>query len=340
MFENLKNGWKIGSTTRKLVFKEKRLFIFPILASIFAIIEAIAIFVPVFLVATSGIQMPAIILGLFAYYIIVTFTGTYMIMAMMIAFKDNSRGIKTGYIAAYAYSRMLLSALADPWIIERFADGIAARSVSAILSDLEKKDLPHLIFELGFKVERMAGWEFKADLFALLASEVPLGDPGLVGQRLHEGSVILDFDTTVKICRTLAKKRVMEGLPLPRGALPKYVIEAARGIKAKLPQRKVLARGSGGDSIGWIDDLLTKPIIDGRHRVINLVLAPYLVTIKKLPAEEAAKVIGQYIDRCRQVNPDTKVNEQYIFYQCKYAEKKGTKPLSRSRAQEFLPVGE
>jgi hypothetical protein len=249
--------------------------------------------------------------------------------------------IKEGSIASYAYSRMILSAMADAWLIERFADGVAARSVSALLSDLDKKDLPKLMEELGLNAERVAGWDFRIDLFAFLGAGVSLDDLSLVRQRLSKGKVVLEFDATIKLCRALIKKRVMSGLPMARSSLPKYVIDYAHTMGAKLPERKATLRmGGRSDTIGWIDELLSKPIIDGRHRVVNLVLAPYLVTVKKMPVEEAAKLIMQYIDRCRQVNPDTKVNEQYIIYQCRYAEKKGTKPLSKARAQEFLPVGD
>jgi hypothetical protein len=69
---------------------------------------------------------------------------------------------------------------------------------------------------------------------------------------------------------------------------------------------------------------------------VNLILAPYLVNTKGIDVEQAAKIIIEYIDRCRAIDPNTKINERYIEYQCDYAKKKGLRPLSLSRAKELL----
>ncbi len=47
-------------------------------------------------------------------------------------------------------------------------------------------------------------------------------------------------------------------------------------------------------------------------------------------------MISNYIDRCKELNPDTKVSEPYIRYQVKYAKEKGMKPLSLVKAKELL----
>ena len=51
---------------------------------------------------------------------------------------------------------------------------------------------------------------------------------------------------------------------------------------------------------------------------------------------------GELLDRIKEleckgyINPDTKINEQYIMYQCRYAKSKGLKPLSLVKARELL----
>ena len=46
MFSNVGTGWEIGKATRNLVFKDKRLIVFPFLATVAVIAEMIAIFLP------------------------------------------------------------------------------------------------------------------------------------------------------------------------------------------------------------------------------------------------------------------------------------------------------
>jgi hypothetical protein len=99
MFESFVNGWKVGSSTRKLVFKDKSLFFFPAFAAVLAIFEAVAIFAPVLFLTQSDMQIPAAIIALAAYYIIITFTSTYMTIAMMIAFRDRLAGKGIAFLA-------------------------------------------------------------------------------------------------------------------------------------------------------------------------------------------------------------------------------------------------
>lgn len=51
----------------------------------------------------------------------------------------------------------------------------------------------------------------------------------------------------------------------------------------------------------WVEKLLAKPVADGRHRIIWLVLAPYLINVKKLSRLEAIATITEYIDRCKNI---------------------------------------
>ena len=85
MFENLISGWKLGSAIRKLVFKDKRLFLFPVLAGILIGIEAIAVFGSMFYL--GYFTSPLAIALLFLYYIIVYFTSVYILIAMFISFR-------------------------------------------------------------------------------------------------------------------------------------------------------------------------------------------------------------------------------------------------------------
>jgi hypothetical protein len=111
MFENLKAGWEMGSATRKLVFKDKSLLLYPILAVLIGIVEIVAIFgsmlVSLSLASSGASEIPSalLVVGLFVYYLLVSFTSTYVLMAMFIAFRSFARGKKMGLGEALAQTR-------------------------------------------------------------------------------------------------------------------------------------------------------------------------------------------------------------------------------------------
>ncbi|MBE5728379.1 hypothetical protein IHE51_00785 [Candidatus Parvarchaeota archaeon] len=104
MFENLKKGWAIGRSTRKLVFEDKTLMVYPLISGIVAIAEMLAVFLP-FVLSNFSSNSYYMILALFLFYFVVTFTTTYIIMAMFIAFRAFENGNKIGYKQAFSAVR-------------------------------------------------------------------------------------------------------------------------------------------------------------------------------------------------------------------------------------------
>ena len=95
----LKNGFKVANATRKLVFKDKQLFMYPILAAIIAIVAAIAIITGALgvyfgtgLHAQHNAAIAMFIITLIILYIVVFFTSTYLTIAMLIAFREYTGG--------------------------------------------------------------------------------------------------------------------------------------------------------------------------------------------------------------------------------------------------------
>ena len=110
------------------------------------------------------------------------------------------------------------------------------------------------------------------------------------------------------------------------------MVACAREIKAR--ENKVEISGSGRH-VRMDREALATPIPDVRHRSVNLV-APYLVNVRKMDENAAADRIVEYIERCKLLDPNTKVNETYVRYQCRYAKNKGMRPLSLVRAKELF----
>ncbi len=67
-------------------------------------------------------------------------------------------------------------------------------------------------------------------------------------------------------------------------------------------------RGYGSTSaklgeIKWIDKLLQTPIHDYRKNAVALILAPYLLNIKKLSYDDAFSIINEWLNKCSSVRP-------------------------------------
>jgi hypothetical protein len=50
--------------------------------------------------------------------------------------------------------------------------------------------------------------------------------------------------------------------------------------------------------IAWIEKLLQTPIDDYRKNAVSLILAPYLINIKKLSYDHALNIINSWLRKC------------------------------------------
>ncbi len=118
MFETLINGFKLGSATRKLVFKDKRLLLYPILMGITALAEFFVILGGSIIaggeLATSAqssyILLTTLAIGIILFYLISTFTTTYLTIAMLLSFREFAKGkeasIGTSISSAKPYAKL------------------------------------------------------------------------------------------------------------------------------------------------------------------------------------------------------------------------------------------
>ncbi|MEM3891816.1 MAG: DNA primase noncatalytic subunit PriX [Nitrososphaerales archaeon] len=84
----------------------------------------------------------------------------------------------------------------------------------------------------------------------------------------------------------------------------------------------------------WVEKLLQKPVDDGRHRILWLIIAPYLVNVKGLNAEEAENTALEYLHRCSLVKEVSGDLRRLVKYYVKYAEAKRLKPISLRKLEE------
>lgn len=112
--------------------------------------------------------------------------------------------------------------------------------------------------------------------------------------------------------------------------LLKAVAEWVEGQKVE-PGIKILKPGpspKGKAAYGWIERLLTNPVDDGRHRLLWLVIAPYLVNVQRVGREFAKKRAVEYLKACGEVRALDGSLLKLVDYYIEYSERKGLKPPS------------
>jgi hypothetical protein len=82
-----------------------------------------------------------------------------------------------------------------------------------------------------------------------------------------------------------------------------------------------------GDTSAWIEKLLETPIDDFRKNAVNLILAPYLINVKKLSYDAASNIINNWLSKCaklRRLDPNF---DYTVRYALKYSAKNGQRSL-------------
>ncbi len=243
----------------------------------------------------------------------------------------NYHELMLTYLLSYVYARMLVSATGNAYIVKKFAIAEASRASSALSVDTSE-NIARLASELNVGIKAGDGKESIGIFEFLKIAKAPSG-LHLVEMDVKKGNVYLSREQTILLLRDAIVQEVMKGLPIPKNLLPGKILEHAKEIK--LPEQKIETGASVG-RYAWIEKLLSTPIPDIRHRSVNLILAPYLTNVKGLDEETAANIIIDYIEKCKQLNPNTRVNDAYIRYQCKYAKAHKLKPLSLAKARELF----
>jgi len=109
------------------------------------------------------------------------------------------------------------------------------------------------------------------------------------------------------------------------GTFHAYLVDQKKEIKGKyrvknnnLPSRTL---------IPWIEILLETPIEDYRKNALSLILAPYLINVKKLSYDDAFNIIKDWLNRCDSI----KRLDSNFNYRIKYA-------LENSIKNGYLPM--
>lgn len=152
----------------------------------------------------------------------------------------------------------------------------------------------------------------------------------LVNQALAGGLVYLTDNDTNDLLEDLSERLVYEGVKnLRRVSFPKQLIPLRDGLLPYLPPPKVKStRG-----YLYVEELLSHPVSDGRHRLTWLVLAPYLVNVKKVEEDDAVERIRSFVA----AKGETRSMKRFIEYNVKRAKRNGLMPPTLNKLRSEHP---
>jgi len=99
-----------------------------------------------------------------------------------------------------------------------------------------------------------------------------------------------------------------------------------------------------GSKIRWIEKVLNSTFTDGRKRLIDLVILPYLINVKGISPEEATQITLDWALKNHEISP-IRVNGRgatissltnYIKYRAKRVAQIGLKPLSYEGIEKMV----
>ena len=83
----------------------------------------------------------------------------------------------------------------------------------------------------------------------------------------------------------------------------------------------------GSNTISWIEKLLQTQIDDYRKNAVSLILAPYLINVKKLSYDSALNIINSWLSKCEKLRKLDQNFDYMVRYALKNCVKNGYRPL-------------
>ena len=152
----------------------------------------------------------------------------------------------------------------------------------------------------------------------------------LARQELDRGTVTLSENLLNDLFEGCALAAIADGVRnLRRGNLPKQLGDVKTEVLRYAPSPKPKTN----KGYLYVEDLLAHPVADGRHRLTWLVLAPYLVNVKKLEDEAAIEKIRAFVAAAG----ETSAMRRFIEYNVRRARRNGLLPPTFSKLKSEHP---
>ena len=152
----------------------------------------------------------------------------------------------------------------------------------------------------------------------------------LARQELDSGTVYMSDNMLNDLFGDSALAAIAEGVRnLRRGQFPRQLL----GVKVDVMQYVPSPKPRTNKGYLYVEDLLAHPVSDGRHRLVWLVLAPYLVNVKKLDDETAIERIRAFVAAAG----ETSAMKRFVEYNVRRARRNGLLPPTFSTLKTEHP---
>lgn len=227
----------------------------------------------------------------------------------------------------------------DGFLTGKFSrrEGERAKSFFVAESGTEKVSVTHQC--LGLKMERVGSKEDRyaysvgVEDYLALATRHELTRVQkwkLTRQPLWTGRVYFTENMLNDFFGDAVQRVISEGVKnLRRGVFPKQLAEIRARVLAFVP----VPRTQPGRRYVYIDELMKHPISDGRHRFVWLVLAPYLVNVKKVDESEAIEKIKTYVS----ASGEMRAMKRFVEYNVRRAKRNGLMPPTMNKLRAEHP---
>jgi non-catalytic primase subunit PriX-like protein len=109
-----------------------------------------------------------------------------------------------------------------------------------------------------------------------------------------------------------------------------YIYLADRKLKEITSMHKIQTESHytpRSNTTAWIEKLLQTPIDDYRKNAVSLILAPYLINIKKASYDTALNIISSWLTKCGKLRQLDQNFDYTVRSALKYSAKNGNRPL-------------
>jgi hypothetical protein len=169
--------------------------------------------------------------------------------------------------------------------------------------------------------------------YLLLVSKYELGrnpEWKLARHQLDEGIIRMSDNLLNDLFGDCALAAIADGVRnLRRAPFPRQLL----GVKSDVMQYVPSPRPRTNKGYLYVEALLEHPVSDGRHRITWLILAPYLVNVKKLDDEEAIERIRRFVAAAG----ETSAMRRFIEYNVRRARRNGLLPPTFSTLKTEHP---
>ncbi|MDG6916010.1 MAG: DNA primase noncatalytic subunit PriX [Nitrososphaerota archaeon] len=226
----------------------------------------------------------------------------------------------------------------DPVLGSRFSKKEAERAKEFFLAEgpRNKATVMAECFGAPIRVEEGtagANYSLSFDVYLSLTSRYELSKDSrwkLARQNLDKGTVRLSDNLLNDLFYGCALAVIADGVKnLRKANLPKPLAE----VKAEVIRYVPSPRPKTNKGYLYVEDLLAHPVADGRHRLTWLVLAPYLVNVKKLEDEAAIEKIRTFVAAAG----ETSAMKRFIEYNVRRARRNGLLPPTFSKLKAEHP---